>query len=783
MSALNGSAMFDRTTMRHTTGIALTLTALAAVPAWADTVTEEQIVVVAPSQVHGAGQNAGDLPQPIVTLGAEDISRTEIPDFTGALLSEVPGSSLSDVDGNPFQPDINFRGFTASPVAGTSQGLAVYVNGARFNEAFGDTVNWDLIAPAAIRSVDIEAANPLFGLNALGGAVDVRTKDGFTWQGAEGTFYGGSYGRGSGTLQYGRQFGNFAVYAAGDITHDDGFRQTQSSDLYRLFTDLGWRGEDAEVHAAITAASTSLGNPGATPVQALNADIASIFSGPNTVFNKYAALNLNGTKRLSDTLTLQGVAYFQNLSQRIPNGVTEELSACAGAPDLLCNDSDGTVVTGRGGVPVPDFLHGGIYSGLVNEGLDVHAYGASADLIDTADLAGHRNRFLVGGSFDGANSVFDAFTQIGGIDPVTHLFIGPGVTLDQPGEGQSPVRVATSTRYFGVYADDLFSITRDLLLHVAGRFNNAEIDLGDKLGGPVVGQHSYSRFNPDVGLTWHLSPLMTLFGSYSETNRAPTPTELSCASAANPCTLLNFFVGDPNLKQVVARTFDAGARGLFGRVGAGELTWQADYYHTKTADDLYYEATLYNPSLAYYTNAGATRRQGVSANLTYTTDRLRLIAGYAWTEATFQNYLTLNSGDNPAADANGLIHVVPGDRIPGIPLHRGTIVADYKVTDRWTVGGNAVLQSSLYRFGDEANQTKPVGGYVLLGFNTSYRVTDNVTVFGVVNNLTNRNYQTYGAFGPVGDVPWNFIPGGVSDSRTANPGTPIAGYGGVKVTF
>jgi hypothetical protein len=46
-----------------------------------------------------------------------------------------------------------FRGFTARPVAGTSQGLAVYVNGACFNDAFGDTVNRDLIPPAAIESV------------------------------------------------------------------------------------------------------------------------------------------------------------------------------------------------------------------------------------------------------------------------------------------------------------------------------------------------------------------------------------------------------------------------------------------------------------------------------------------------------------------------------------------------------------------------------------------------------------------------------------------------------
>ncbi len=758
---------------------------LIAAPAWPQTLPQvsEQIVVVAPSQLRDGGLDSGDLPEASTVLGEQDIARTGIPSLTGAIISEIPGSSVSDVDGNPFQPDINFRGFTASPVAGTSQGIAVYVNGVRFNEAFGDTVNWDLIPPAAIRNVDIEPSNPLFGLNALGGALDVRLKDGFTFQGAQFTGYGGSFGRGSGTLEYGRQFGDFAVYASGDITHDDGFRQTQSSDLYRLFTDFGWRRDGAELHAAVTAASTALGNPGAAPVQALNYDLGSIFSGPNTVYNKYVSLNLNGNYAVNDTTTLQGVGYFQHLTQRIPNGVTEELSPCTVPGGLLCNDSDGSVVTTRGGLPVGDFLDGGIYSGLVNEGLDTQSYGFSGDISNRGEIAGRPNHFLVGGSFDGANSGFDAFTQIGGIGPVSHLFIGPGVTLNEPGVGINPVRVGGTTRNFGLFLDDLLTLAPGLDLHLAGRFNAAEIDLADKLGGPVRGQHSYNRFNPSAGLTWHILPALAVYGSYTETNRAPTPTELSCASAATPCSLLNFFVGDPNLKQVVARTFEAGVRGKLLDFRGGRLTWNADYYHTKTADDLYYESTIYNPNLAYYTNAGATRRQGAEANLRYSTERLRLQMGYAYTQATFQNYLTLNSQSNPAADANGVIHVVPGDRIPGIPLHRGTIVADYNVTDRWILGGSAVLQSSLYRFGDEANQTKPVGGYVLLGFNTSYRLTDNVTVFGLVNNLTDRRYDTYGTFGPVGDVPWNFVPGGVADSRTAVPGMPIAGYAGVKVRF
>jgi outer membrane receptor protein involved in Fe transport len=388
-----------------------------------------------------------------------------------------------------------------------------------------------------------------------------------------------------------------------------------------------------------------------------------------------------------------------------------------------------------------------------------------------------------GGSFDGSDSTFTGTNEIGGFNSYNREFLYPGVIQDQPSEGVNPVRVASTTRFYALFAQDVLTLLPGLDLSLAGRFNNAETDLHDKLGGPVTGQHSYNRFNPSVGLTYRLTPWAQVYGSYSETNRVPTPQELSCASAATPCSLLNFFVGDPSLKQVVAHTFEGGLRGNFAAFEGGKLGWNVDYYHTKNYDDLIYESTVQNPNLDFYTNAGKTQRQGVEANLRYDTQRLHASLGYAYTDATFQSTLVLDGGANPAANANGQIVVQPGDRIPGIPQNRGTAVLEYNLTDAWTVGGNAIMQSSQYRFGDEANLTKPVGGYVVVNFNTSYRVTSNITVFGIVNNIFDQRYDTYGGFGPVGDTPWPGVPGGVTDARTASPGVPIAGYGGIRVSF
>ena len=143
----------------------------------------------------------------------------------------VAGLSLDSAAGNPFQPTLFYNGFESSPLQGTSQGIAVYLNGVRFNQAFGDTVNWDLIPDLAISRLNVEGSNPVFGLNALGGSVNVRLKDGFSYHGAEMDASGGSFGQVQGEFQYGAQRGNMALYVAGSEEHQDGWRDLQSSDI------------------------------------------------------------------------------------------------------------------------------------------------------------------------------------------------------------------------------------------------------------------------------------------------------------------------------------------------------------------------------------------------------------------------------------------------------------------------------------------------------------------------------------------------------------------------
>jgi iron complex outermembrane receptor protein len=208
----------------------------------AQTVVLPEFNVVGPTPLPGSDVDRNQIPTNSYVLDSDDISWGGVPDLTDAITREIPSTRISNVEGNEYQQDILYHGFIASPVAGTPQGLAVYVNGARFNDPFGDTVNWDLIPAVAIQSVSVQSSNPLFGLNALGGSVNVQLKNGFNFQGGDFSTYGGSYGTLGSSLEYGKRVGDFAIYGAGEFIQDRGFQPTDNSQIERGFLDLGWRG-------------------------------------------------------------------------------------------------------------------------------------------------------------------------------------------------------------------------------------------------------------------------------------------------------------------------------------------------------------------------------------------------------------------------------------------------------------------------------------------------------------------------------------------------------------
>ena len=709
------------------------------------------------------------------------------------MAKNLPFVSLGDQSGNAFQRDLNYRGFNASPVPGTPQGIAVYQNGVRINESYGDVVNWDFIPEMAINRLSLVPNNPVFGLNAIGGAVSIEMKNGFTYQGKELEAMFGSYGRRQGAAQAGVQDGNLAAYAAVDATNDKGWRDfSSSSQLRRMYVDLGARNDQTEFHVNFTGADNRLGATVATPVELLNQKWSSVYTWPQTTHLQLAFLTASLSHNLSDTLSFQGNAYYRGFWQAHVDGNGTDAQPCDPANPIL----GGTLCIGDPATQinqnflVPNIISPNAFLAEIDRNwTGTNSFGGSAQLTSSAKIFDHENHLVMGISVDHGRTQFTASSELGTIDQ--NLFVtGTGVFIDQPAADLTPVNLLTTNTYTGIYATDTFDVTSRLSVTAGGRFNIAQINLQDQTGlNPLLSSsNQFQRFNPVIGATYKFTPNVTAYAGYSEANRAPTPLELGCSDPAHPCMIDNFLISDPPLKQVVSHTYEAGLRGSFGTsVQTGQLTWGLGLFRTETTDDILNVASAVVPMFGYFQNAGKTLRQGIEAKLAYRWDRWNAYANYTFIDATYQSPLILSSANNPAANANGNIFVTPGDHIPAIPAYRFKAGAEYAITDAWKAGADVNVVGSQYLIHDDANQNPKVPAYAVLNLHTSYQITKNVEVFALVNNVLNQHYYAAGTFFDRGGFNSNTFGGNnflvLNDPRTFLPGMPLAAYAGIRARF
>ena len=99
------------------------------------------------------------------------------PQFSMPWAARPPACSVRQPGHITFQ-DLRFHGFEASPLQGVAQGIAVYQNGVRLNEAFGDTVNGRHPPNRDCPHGCVEQQSAVRGLNALGGSVNLVMKNG-----------------------------------------------------------------------------------------------------------------------------------------------------------------------------------------------------------------------------------------------------------------------------------------------------------------------------------------------------------------------------------------------------------------------------------------------------------------------------------------------------------------------------------------------------------------------------------------------------------------------------
>jgi iron complex outermembrane receptor protein len=753
---------------------------LLATPALAD---GTETVTVTARHLPGGTIDPDKLAGEVDSLSVTDLTLDRTTDTLPNLVAEqLPGVSVNDEQGSQFQPDFVYRGFKASPISGVAEGLAIYQNGVRLNESFGDAVNWDLVPEFAVDRFTLQSGNPAYGLNALGGAVSLDMKDGFRFQGTHVELSGGSYGNVTGNAQYGVQSGPYAFYLGIGGAHDDGFRDLSATNLRQAFADAGYEAGPATLHLTLAAADNTIDAVGPTPIEMLEQDRRSVFTYPQSITNHMQSAQVRGSYKLDSGFLLNGNLYYRHFNQHLIDGNTTDVQVCDNDPTHFClegnGDYPGDALYDQTGNPVPtSALPAAATPGEIDHSMtNSNTFGASFEISSKNELFGHGNDFAAGATYDHGDTRYGAHGELGTLEPDLRV-AGAGVIIDQAGSLtaqpplEQPVSVDATNAYTGLYAIDAFDLTDRWALSLSGRLNMAHIHLSDRLGASLDGSHSFSRFDPGVGTTYKISDDSTFYLGYSETNRAPTAGELSCADPASPCLLDTFLVDDPPLKQVVARTYETGLRGHFDEA----FDYDVSVYRTEVARDILLLATDVN-GFGYFQNAGTTRHQGADASLGWQDGPWNARIAYSYLDVTFRNSEVLSS-DSPAADADGLIYVFRGDHVPLMPKNRLTLSGEYTAAD-WRLGADLRWQSSQYLAGDESNQEPQMPGYATVDLHGAYKLTSGIEAFGEIENLFDKRYFTYGAFTELDGLPPNF---NLSDPRTFSPAPGRVFYGGLKV--
>ncbi len=747
------------------------------------------------SPVEGSAIPIGKYPGAVGRASAGDIERRGIDYVPEVLQQTVPGVILEDAQGNVFQRTLQYRGFESSPVNGVQQGLAVYQNGVRINESFGDIVNWDFLPDNAIYGMTVIGANPVFGLNALGGAVTILMRDGFNFEGFELDFRAGSFGRVQGSLAAGGNSGNWGVFVALEGIEDDGYRDFSSATIRRMYADLGVKGDGKEFHLNFTGANNFVGVTAAAPVQLLDLGWNRTFTSPQTTENEMAMVSLNGSVAATPTLTFSGVTYYRWFQQGHDDGnIAEAEDDGAG---LVCLEEDGvceTAETADGRTqPFDDDLNYGV---IDRTGQNANGWGAALQGVEKTPLFNLPNQFLLGASYDHGRVGYSTSSELGFFRPsfVVAGFDDPFI-LAEP-EDFAPRNLTTQNDYVGVYFSDTMDLTDRFAMTVGGRYNFARITIQDNTGEnpDLNGDHTYERFNPMVGATYKWHDGLTMYGGYAEANRAPTAAELACADPEEPCLIESFLTADPPLEQVVSHTYEFGFRGELASWGRDKrLEWSAGLFHALNTSDIISVAAP-TSGRGFFQNAGDTLRQGVEIGGRYTEKHLMVYANYAFVDATFQTPLELPSPDNPLAvpcsDAPtaNCVNVQSGDRLPGVPQNRWKTGFEYWITDEWKFGADLLAATSQFFYGDESNINAPLPGYVTVDINTSYDVTEHVQIYGLIDNLFDSRYGLFGTFFDLDAGNEGAEADGLGDDfftnpRTIVPAPPITAYGGVRVKY
>lgn len=699
-----------------------------------------EVVGVAPG---ASGIERRLLPYMVQTASGEQISASGGGNLAGFMARTLDGVNVNDISGSAFQTDLTYRGFRASPVLGTSQGMSVYLDGVRINEPFGDIINWDMLPESAIGKLAlVPGSNPLYGLNTLGGALALESKSGAADPGTTLDATRGEHGRRRLDLARGAAHGGgWHSFVGSTLFDEQGWRAHSQGRLGNVFFKLGRERGPLDWSVSLTGGGSRLRGNGLLPDEMAAADWRGAYTFPDETRNRLLQLAVRGTLRLAAGDALSAQAYARRSRRDTVNGDAQEGDA---GPEGEFNTTS---------------------TRQRSQGAGVHWSGRRM---------GHR--ITAGASIDRSNVSFAQFGQEG-------LLTGAREIVPAAAAEREPASSVTgSSRAVGLYAADTWTLRPDLHLTATARLNRARVanTLVTAAGVQPPERFTYTRFNPALGLAYALGDGWTAALNASQGSRVPTVIELGCADPAQPCRLPVGLQSDPYLRQVVSRTIEGGFRFEHGKTHAA-----LSLYRTANRDDILFLSA--GPSRAgYFANVDGTRHQGVDANVRLTHGAWTLRAGYSYLDAAY-------AADGVLFTGLRAVRIKRGTTLAGLPRHTLKLGAQWQPDAAWRIGVDLDASSSLPTQGNEDGlAADPVGGAlaqradlrvagrVLLHVRASWDIAPGWELYAQVSNLTDRRYASYGAVGR------NLFPaagGPAQDGRFIAPGAPRTAAIGLRYRY
>lgn len=656
------------------------------------------------------------VPANIQVFGEGALDSTPARSVSDFLDRRATSVNLNAASGNPYQPDLNFRGFTASPVLGTPAGLSVFVDGVRVNELFGDVVNWDLIPMSAIATLQVmPGSNPLYGLNTLGGAIAMFTKDGRRFDGANADIGAGTYGARAATVEAGSARGRIDGYVTAHAYDDSGWREHSASRIRQLFGNVGYRDHSNELRSTVLLARNRLEGTQALPLAMMDRP-REAYTWPDVTRNDLGMLTLQGrhSTAAEDMLAVNAYSrWFRSV------GVNSNVN-----PDAARDSAPAAF--------------------NVSSATRTRSTGVSAQWSGAREFAHMRHDLTAGLAFDdgvsdfgqaSANALFTAQREAVSVEPPT-----------------STVDARTHTQQAGVYGRDVVALSERWAISGAVRYQRARVTIEDRSGfSPALdGAHRFARLTGALGATYQATRSSTLYASITQGMRVPTAAELTCADPQAPCSLPNIFIADPALKPVIATTMETGARGAWQTARGERATWSAAAFDTSLRNDIQFIATGAGAvNTGYFTNVGHTRRSGFELGTSLPLVFATLDARYSYTRAIFASDFVEHSPNNSAADPSGAIVVRKNDRLPGIPSQLLKVRGAVALRSGIELSISLLAASRQYARGNENNRDAAgvVPGYGVIAVAGTWQASPGWRIEAEVSNLFDRRYATFGTLG------------------------------------